>query len=148
MYDALFTYEKFIAKLPDSYKEFADTWTESFGDSYDTKILSRHIISNLQNGERIFNKTELSHLFDRCESSNQMWKTAYERNKKKICNNLMFAPDPSNKEFRRYDCSRGKAGAAHDAGFDAYMTGLVFCCTTKYIEIGDLLKAAEDRKLQ
>ena len=60
----------------------------------------------------------------------------------------MFAPDPSHKEFSRYDCTRGKAGVAHDAGFDAYMTGLVFCCTTKYIEIGDLLKAAEERKAQ
>ena len=47
MYDALFTYEKFIARLPESYKEFAHAWTKSFGPSYDTKILSRHIIQHL-----------------------------------------------------------------------------------------------------
>ena len=69
------------------------------------------------------------------------------RMKKKICNNLVFKPDNEvHKDFRRYDCAVGKRGDAHDAGYDAYMTGLVFACTSKYIEIGELLAAIEKRK--
>lgn len=55
MYDALFTYEKFVAKLPDSYTEFANAWKKSFGPTYDTKILAKHIIE--KPGDKIFSKT-------------------------------------------------------------------------------------------
>ena len=54
----------------------------------------------------------------------------------------MFKPDDEESEFARYE---NDGGSAHDAGYDAYMTGLVFAATTKYIEIGDLLQAAQER---
>ena len=39
--------------------------------------------------------------------------------------------------FSSYDRAGGQE---HDAGFDAYMTGLVFAALSKRKEIGDLLK--------
>lgn len=30
-------------------------------------------------------------------------------------------------------------GQEHDAGFDSYMTGHIFACLTKYIEIGNVI---------
>ena len=45
MFDVLFTYEKFIAPLPRTFKEFAKEWKNTFGTVYDTKVLGRHIMS-------------------------------------------------------------------------------------------------------
>ena len=66
-----------------------------------------------------------------------------DRFKKAICNNIAFIPDKADDEFGSYV---EKGGEAHDAGYDAYMTGLVFATTAKYIEIGDLLADQKDRK--
>lgn len=55
---------------------------------------------------------------------------------KKLNNSLNFAPDPSNPEFAIY---QSQGGQAHDAGFDAFMTGLVFATFSKFIEIGKIV---------
>lgn len=59
MFDILFTYSKFIGPLPPTYKQFAKLWTQLFcGGTYDTKCLSKHIISLAQDAkDRIFQKT-------------------------------------------------------------------------------------------
>ena len=53
MYDVLFTYEKFIGPLPESFKEFAKVWTDAFPIIYDTKCLANHAIrTNREKGEK------------------------------------------------------------------------------------------------
>jgi hypothetical protein len=39
-------------------------------------------------------------------------------------------------EFALFEKNRGQG---HDAGFDAFMTGLVFASFSKYIEIGNII---------
>ena len=69
-----------------------------------------------------------------CDRDSKVWKG---HSKKTICNNLEFRFDKEeNQKFNRYEM---KGGQHHDAGYDAYMTGIVFARTAKYIEIGQLI---------
>ena len=96
MYDILFTYEKFIAPLPSTYKEFANAWTKEFkAGTFDTKCLAKHIISGAKEAkDRIFQKTQLQHVFDRCEGSKKDGLNHYN---KRISNNLTISFDTISK---------------------------------------------------
>ena len=144
MYDALFTYGQFIGPLPSTYKEFAKKWTRAFPVIYDTKVLAKHIMNKAQSAkETIFTKTQLQHVFEKCDVYSQE-KFGRDLKKKKICNNLSFSfDDKKNRHFGSYNVEEGHA---HDAGFDAYMTGLSFAVTAKYIEIGQLIKPISNQK--
>ena len=113
-FDLAFLFEQFVAPLPASFTEFALEWRKLFGAVYDTKALAG------STGD--FNKTQLSHLFYRCQKD------------KRISNNLLFAFDEAaDPKFGAYKQSGGQA---HDAGFDAYMTGHGCAALAKRIEIG------------
>ena len=124
IYDAMFIYQQFVGELPNNFIEFTRRWKEIFPKTYDTKVLA------LQGNNTV--KTELNALYGLSTTS------------KKFCNNLEFSYDVSkDKKFGIY-AQRG--GQSHDAGFDAYMTGVVFACHAKFIEIGNLIDPIQKQK--
>lgn len=92
---------------------------EFFSEFYDTKVLS------LYAGP--LGKTDLQYLYDKCKQN------------KKYNNNLSFQPDEEAKESKKFSIYEQKGGQGHDAGYDAYMTGLVFASLSKFIEIGNII---------
>lgn len=61
---------------------------------------------------------------------------------KKLNNNLVIEYDKARDLiFGLYDHN---VGQCHDAGFDAYMTGHIFLCISKYIEIGKIIGPKEN----
>ena len=57
---------------------------------------------------------------------------------KKYSNNLCFDADGA-AEHPLFGLYEQSAGQGHDAGYDAYMTGLVFATLSKFIEIGKIV---------
>ena len=107
-------------KLPDTFIDFAKAWKTKFPAVYDTKTLAVNV--------ECFGyqpKTDLPYLYKMC------------REQKRFCNNLEFEYDiEKDQKFGMYD---QVGGQAHDAGFDAFMTGVVFALHAKFIEIGNLV---------
>ena len=93
MYDVLFTYTKFIGPLPPTYKEFAKLWTKEFpAGTFDSKCLARHIMSIAKEAkDRIFHKTQLLHVFERCEGTKKEGEKNHQH--KRISNNLVIGFD-------------------------------------------------------
>lgn len=77
-----------------------------------------------------FGKTELQFVFTKSLSD------------KKYSNSLMFAFDSTNEGFLSYETAK----QSHDAGYDAYMTGVVFGTLAKFIEIGQVIKPTVTKK--
>ena len=117
IYDLAFIYHQFYAELPETYAEFAHkTSSLLFPKFFDTKVLSLYV------GK--LGKSDLQTLYNKATQD------------KKLNNSLNFAPDPSQADFAIY---QSQGGQAHDAGFDAFMTGLVFASFAKFIEIGKIV---------
>lgn len=117
IYDLCFIYHQFYKELPETYAEFAyDLNKKLFGKVYDTKVLS------LYSGR--LGKSDLQSLYGKCTSNKQ------------YSNNLFFEPCKDHPEFATY---LNKGGQAHDAGFDSFMTGIVFATFSKFIEIGKIV---------
>ena len=111
--------------MPLDYVEFAKVWKKEFPTLFDTKCMALA-------GDKIFGKTELQHLYYKCQ------------NDKRLSNSIQFALDETkNGRFGHYSSISGQQ---HDAGYDAYMTGTVFACLAKYIEIGNVLSKEEPCK--
>lgn len=109
--DLGFLTHQFIERLPGSFAEWQSQVNQNFPYLYDTKTMSV-----CYNGRDNLSHCDLAYLFKKC------------LNDKKFCNNLAFSA--SSKEFD-YTSSQ-----SHDAGYDAYMTGVVFGTFAKYTEIG------------
>lgn len=90
---------------------------------YDTKVLSLFSQSTASR----WGKSDLQHLY---------YKSTHN---KKYNNNLVFEADCKQKypQFSHYEQNKGQD---HDAGYDAYMTGVVFATSAKYIEIGKIVE--------
>ena len=65
IYDICFTYEQFICQLPQSYVEFAKVWKRAFPLLFDTKCMALA-------GDKIFGKTELQHLYYKCQNDKRL----------------------------------------------------------------------------
>lgn len=74
-------------------------------------------------------KSDLGNLFLKCSSD------------KKFSNNLSFEVDSRDlkKDDDIFSIYEDKKGQVHEAGYDAFMTGVVFGRFAKYIEIGNIL---------
>ena len=118
-FDVAFLFEQFIAPMPDSFIEFCLQWKKHFPIIYDTKALfyevKQDVGRNFSNLEDIFKKV---------------------RTDKKYSNNLAVSFDISaDEQFGSYITN----AQAHNAGYDAYMTGYVFATLAKKLEIDQLL---------
>ena len=70
-------------------------------------------------------KTDLNHMFYKCTHD------------KKLSNNLVFEFDEKRElSFGLYK----QGGQAHDAGYDAYMTGHIFGCLAKWIQVRQIIE--------
>ncbi len=130
MYDLGFIYRQFVSKdgsLPEKYDDFVKEWKKNFPQKiFDTKVLAAYC------GQDIFGKTSLDLVHAKCEKD------------KKLKNNVGIVFDRKTHEiFGSYGVKNTTSNQAHDAGFDSFMTGKVFICMSKYIEIGEIVKNAK-----
>ena len=89
---------------------------------YDTKVQSMEVEE--------LKKSDLHYLYSVCTG------------KKNFSNNLSFGPDEeADVNFGAYEKNQGQD---HDAGFDSFMTGVVFSSLAKYIEIGKMLDKIDE----
>lgn len=112
MYDLGFLSHQFIGDLPSTFVQWVAQIQQHFPSLFDTKVLSQECGN--------FGKTELKYLYQKCLTD------------KKFSNSLVFKFEQSNPDFLKYETSQ----QSHDAGYDAYMTGVVFATLSKFIEIG------------
>ena len=112
-YDLLFIYNQFVGKLPPDYSKFAESWHKNFPRSFDTKVLSFQ--------SDYFGKTMLGKVYEKCE---------YDKRLKDI---LQYTFDP---RFMNYS-DANLSTHYHEAGYDAYMTGIVFSKILKYKQIDE-----------
>ena len=111
--DILFVYEQFIAPLPDSFLDFCTEWRQLFPCIYDTRIIGKATL------DQIFSKITTD---------------------KKYQSILSFQFDSNtDAQFAAYESH----AQAHDAGYDAYMTGQVFATLTKKLQV-DKLEAEQE----
>jgi hypothetical protein len=83
----------------------------------------------------MFGKTSLDVVYAKCEKD------------KTLRNNVSVTFDTKAHEiFGSYGAKNTTSNQAHDAGFDSYMTGKVFICMSKYIEIGKIVKTSKGGK--
>lgn len=134
MYDLGFIYRQFISKdgsLPENYEGFTNEWRKNFSQKiFDTKVLAAFC------GQDIFGKTSLDLVYAKCEKD------------KKLRNNVSINLDTKAHEiFGTYGEKNTASKQAHDAGYDSFMTGKVFICMSKYIEIGKIVKNAKSQQL-
>jgi len=102
IFDIFHFYHKFIGTLPEQHSEFKKKWIEHVPEVYDTKFM-------LNNSNQLFSHTNkhtsLGDSFDEVSGlQNPEIKLA--------------------EGFENYDLDSD--GASHEAGFDAYMTGVIF----------------------
>jgi len=117
MFDLVFTFQQFVNDLPDSYEQFSEQLSAYFPQIYDTKSMA------LASG--CFGRTNLQSVYERVTQD------------KKFKNNLVVEL-----ELRENESHYSQKGIeAHDAGWDAYMTGVIFAQIGKYIEIGNIFKS-------
>jgi hypothetical protein len=121
IYDVAFLYDQFVAPMPDTFSEFSQKWRECFPDAYDTKTIA------LKSDLKLFRKTDLESLYKTCRTDSTLLKEI----------NYCIDPNPL---FERYhnqeDFFKEKSGSSclHEAGFDSFMTGVIFLCMTKHIQ--------------
>lgn len=105
IYDMGFFYDQFVAPLPETFLEYTQKWRECFPATYDTKVIA------LQSNLKLFRRTDLESLYKTCSKDEVLQQEI---------------------SYRMADAELGEK--FHDAGFDAYMTGIVFMVMTKHKE--------------
>jgi hypothetical protein len=106
--------------MPETYELFAKSMNSEFmATCYDTKVFS------LYAGK--IGKSDLQYLYKKVTTD------------KKYKNNLAYQPDEEDKKHPKFSIYEKNGGQGHDAGFDAFMTGMVFANLSKYIEIGKIV---------
>jgi poly(A)-specific ribonuclease len=120
IYDIIYLYNQCIGPLPPTYNDFIKEWITCFPSLYDTKVLAT--------SAQYFGKTGLGNVFEKCV------------NDYKIQHKLRIGFDTSNKHFLNYQGS-GLDSHAHEAAYDAYMTGYCFANIIKYKENQEIFNA-------
>ena len=108
--DMMFLYQQFIADLPDSLEEFIHNFSFYFPVIYDTKAMAECL--------GFFTNTTLNAMSNKCLSD------------KKFSNYLDFEFDIGS-GFDKYITKT----QLHEAGYDSYITGVVFASMVKQLEI-------------
>ena len=106
MLDIMFFYEHFIADLPDSLEEFIHNFSYYFPNIYDTKAMAECT--------GMFTSTMLVGMSNKCFQD------------KKFKNYLEFEFDLAH-GFGKYISKT----ALHEAGYDSYITGVVYASIVK-----------------
>ena len=106
IYDIGFFYDQFIAPLPKTFMDFASEWRKCFPATYDTKVIALN--SNL----KLFRRTDLESLYKICSKDETL-----------------------QKEIKCKMANEELGEKCHDAGFDAYMTGIIYMVMTKHKEL-------------
>eukprot|EP00742_Colponemidia_sp_Colp-10_P003893 GILJ01004146.1.p1 GENE.GILJ01004146.1~~GILJ01004146.1.p1 ORF type:complete len:560 (-),score=84.76 GILJ01004146.1:140-1621(-) len=107
--DLAYLYGQFIQPLPPSLTEFKRQIHGLFPVIWDTKL-----IVHVAKLDKLFSRTSLEHLFDECESHPDLME---------LC---------SFEHAEGFDRYEGQS-LAHEAGYDAFMTGCVFAYICKYL---------------
>jgi poly(A)-specific ribonuclease len=113
MYDVIYLYNQFIGDLPETYLEFAKEWYSLFPALYDNKVLS--------SAAEYFGRTDLGKVFEKCQNDERL---------KPISSKIVFDKRGG---FTNYDGTE-LLSHYHEAGYDAYMTGVCFASILKYKE--------------
>lgn len=116
MHDIMFMFHMHERPLPESYTEFKEDIKTHFPTIYDTKTLATELA-----GENAFAVTNLGYIYQECRRRAALSITEFAR---------QFRLPPG---FYSYNDTaiRGQ-GKAHEAGYDAYMTGIAFHYLRKY----------------
>jgi len=108
--DIMYLYQQFIADLPDTLDEFIHNYGYYFPAIYDTKAMAECLA--------FFTRTDLNSMSNKCFTD------------KKFKNYLEFEYDLGH-GFNKYMSKT----ALHEAGYDSYITGVVFASLAKQLEI-------------
>ena len=115
--DVAFLYDHFIGPLPPTLEEFRQSVNSIFPPLYDTKYISKSLLSNV----KFIKKTSVEDLFSYCK-------------KRKEFSQLVSITPHENFNL---------STQAHEAGYDAYMTGYIFINFLKFLpNPEDMQKAA------
>jgi len=125
MYDIIYFYNQFVGPLPDTYDEFVTSWYSMFPSVFDTKVCSFTA--------DYFGKTILGKVFEKCQAD------------KRLKDVLSFRFDLKN-GFVNYHGAE-LLSHAHEAAYDAYMTGFAFAKILKYKEIDAVYQANKLQKV-
>ena len=105
--------------MPETYAEFTQNLSQEYlPNCFDTKVLS------IYSGR--MGKSDLQHLYSKCTQD------------KKYNNHISFEAD-CKKTHPSFSVYEQNGGQGHDAGFDSFMTGLVFATLAKFIEVGNIV---------
>eukprot|EP00743_Colponemidia_sp_Colp-15_P004184 GILK01004514.1.p1 GENE.GILK01004514.1~~GILK01004514.1.p1 ORF type:complete len:808 (+),score=130.58 GILK01004514.1:38-2425(+) len=107
--DLAYLYGQFIQPLPRCLTDFKRQIHELFPVIWDTKL-----IVHAAKLDKLFSRTSLEHLFDECESHPELME---------LC---------SFEHAEGFDRYEGQS-LAHEAGYDAFMTGCIFAYICKYL---------------
>ena len=124
MYDLIFLFRQCIAPLPDSYEQFCQEFHQYFPRIYDTKVLSCQA--------DYFGKTILGNVYEKT------------RDDKRLADLLRFKYDVA-QGFVNYDAANVNSHA-HEAAYDAVMTGYAFAKILKYKQVDEVFLRNKARK--
>ena len=113
IYDVAYLYNQFVDHLPEEYIDFVKAWNANFPQIYDTKVIAT--------GAEYFGRTVVEKIFEKCTTDNRL----------RFLASVSF--DIRN-GFTRYENS-GILSFAHEAAYDAYMTGVCFAHIMRYKEV-------------
>lgn len=111
-YDMVYFYNQFIGPLPSTFAEFARRWHSLIPCTFDTKVLAFK--------SKLYRQTVLGPIYTDCKD-------------KRMKHILDFEFDLSN-GFTNY-VGADLASHAHEAGYDAYMTGYIYAKMLKHMQI-------------
>lgn len=105
--DVAFLYDHFVGPLPDTVEEFRKLVLDSFPTLYDTKYIMKSLFANI----KFIKKTSVEDLY------------AYCKKRKELIGKVKIEVDP------RFNLTQ----QAHEAGYDAYMTGYIFITFANFL---------------
>ena len=117
--DVAFLYDHFIGPLPDSLEEFRLEIFNKFPTLYDTKYMTKGLFADV----KFIRNTGVEELFGYCKK------------KKELSQLVDIKP---HEKFQLSD-------QAHEAGYDAYMTGYVFINLLKFLAKPEDIKLAQNK---
>lgn len=117
--DLAFMYDHFIGPLPPTIEEFRKALLDNFPPIYDTKYITKSVLKAV----KFIKHTSVEDLF------------AYCKKRKELNTLVKIVPD------ERFAISE----QAHEAGFDAYMTGYIFITFLKYLKEPIEMKLAKGK---